>query len=230
MAFYYFILIHTFLVSVNCFFFVLKHALPFVVKAFLYSVVVAGLFRESFSWAKTVKTAITSVYACTQMLTRSLWRNRIHVWQSKSGISTSGCCGHMTLPATCSGVERGVLVHMQSSSSQETWFQRGSADLWHSILIELFHHSESQDDCWTLIFLQSAFATVAGLQLGSSAATHAQQKAERNRNLSRGCLILTPHWQDAVCQLEEWSYEPLSNQISVKWHQIDTQRYTKIIG
>lgn len=68
--------------------------------------------------------------------------------------------------------------------------------------------------------------------LGSPVATHAQQKVERNRNLSRGCLIFTLQWQDAVCQLEGWSYEPLSNQISVKWHQIDMQRHTstKIIG
>lgn len=33
----------------------------------------------------------------------------------------------------------------------------------------------------------------------------------------------TPRWQDAACQSVGWSYEPLSNQISVKWDQIDME-------
>lgn len=75
----------------------------------------------------------------------------------------------VTWPPGCRrlGGKRSVSSHASQPAVPEPWFHPGSSDLWLPLLIVVFHHSKSLSDCWALIFLQSEFSTVAGLQPGS---------------------------------------------------------------
>lgn len=145
------------------------------------------------------------------MPSRSLWLSGIQAWESKYGISTSGC-RHMMVRSHATSQQSRPMISSWISWPLSRSIDWGIPSQWIAGWLLNF---DLLAKCIRHIRMPSA--------LGSLVATHAQQKVERNRNWSRGCLIFTPQWQDAVCQLEGWSYESLSSQISVKRHQIDNE-------